>query len=310
MSKFKGELWAVAGIAVVTASTGIALADSPYGAPPQEQGTDPSQQGTDPSQQGTAPSQQGTAPSQQGTAPSQQGTAPSQQGTAPSQQGVYPSQQGVEPMPKKPKSKYDEDTGKYDQGTGMIVGERDLGFVLSLGGGVTDFLDKDMRDVTGVGGSWVLRATFGTNTPVGFEASYFGSAQSIEAPGLNGDAVLVSNGLQGAMRLNAMVGEEFSPFLFGGIAWARYDLTGEDFNKSAIESEDDVLEIPVGLGIGGNWSGFAFDLRGELRFATSENMVPESVTGGDHHHKSKKDKNDKYADADRWGITASIGYAF
>jgi hypothetical protein len=159
-----------------------------------------------------------------------------------------------------------------------------------------------MRDTTGVGGSWSVRATFGIRTPIGFEASYFGSAQSIDALGIDNDAVLVSNGLQGALRLNAVVSEEFSPFIFGGVAWARYNLTNEGRNTSAIESEDDVLEIPVGLGIGGNWMGFAYDLRGELRFATSENMVPESIAG--------QYDDDSDASMHRWGVNASIGYAF
>lgn len=261
MTKSKGELWAVA--LAVCATTGTALAQTP---------DDPAAQDPiDPAQQAVPPPVQEAQP-----------PPPPVVQTMP--------QQAAEPAP------YD-----YEAEPGMMGDMRRVGFSLSAGGGVSDFTDSDMRDTTGLGGSWAVRATIGTKTPLGFEGSYIGSAQSIDAFGLDDDAVLVSNGLQGALRLNAVIGAPITPFLFGGVAWSRFDITNADFNTSAIEGEDDLLEIPVGLGVGGSYRGFGYDIRGELRFATNENMVPDLSAGR---------ATGRYADMHRWGVNATIGYGF
>src|SRR5262249_18635101 len=54
-----------------------------------------------------------------------------------------------------------------------------LGFTLSVGGGVEDFVWSGMRDTTGFGGSWNARLAIGTRQYLSFEALYIGSAQSI-----------------------------------------------------------------------------------------------------------------------------------
>jgi len=176
-----------------------------------------------------------------------------------------------------------------------------VGFSVAAGGGVADFTSSEMRDTTGVAGTWALRATLGTKTPLGFEGSYIGSAQSIDALGIESDAMLVSNGVQGALRLNAVIGAPITPFVFGGVAWSHYDLTNTSTNTSAISGSDNLLEIPVGLGVGGSWRGFGYDLRGELRFATNEDLVPELSAGRD---------TGGHADMHRWGINATLGYGF
>jgi hypothetical protein len=186
------------------------------------------------------------------------------------------------------------------ESSGMRRMER-VGFSLSMGGGVTDFTNREMRDTTGVGGSWAVRAVLGTKTPLGFEGSYIGSAQSIDTLGIARDSVLVGNGLQGALRLNAAIGAPITPFVFGGVAWNHYELTNTSSNTSAFESDDDVLELPVGIGIGGSWRGFGYDLRGELRFANNEDMVPELSAGRD---------TGRSADMHRWGVNATLGYGF
>lgn len=176
-----------------------------------------------------------------------------------------------------------------------------VGFSLSAGGGVTDFTDQAMRDTTGVGGSWAVRATLGTKMPIGFEGSYIGSAQAIDALGIDTDTMLLSNGLQGALRLNAVIGAPITPFVFGGVAWSRFDLANTTANTSALLDKDDLLEVPVGLGVGGSYKGFGYDVRGELRFAAYEDLLPElsagRLTGGS-------------ADMHRWGVNATIGYGF
>lgn len=171
------------------------------------------------------------------------------------------------------------------------------GIAVALGGGVEGFTDDTARTLTNDGGSWNLRVAVGTRSPIGFEAAYIGSAQSIDALGLDNDAILVGNGVEGKVRVN-LLDAVVQPFAFGGVGWRHYNLTREDFNTSAISESDDVLEIPLGAGIATKWQGFMFDARAEYRFATEENLMPSlNDEGGD-------------ASLHRWGINANVGIAF
>lgn len=174
------------------------------------------------------------------------------------------------------------------------------GIALSLGGGVAGFTDDTMRDTSNDGGAWGVRASIGTRSPIAFEGEYTGSAQSIDALGLDNDAVLVGNGLQGALRVN-ILDMNVQPFLFGGLAWRHYNLTNEGINTSDISDSDDVLEIPMGAGIAWKYRGFLVDARGEFRYASQEDMVPDIVTA---------DGEVNAAEMHRYGVTASLGYAF
>ena len=179
------------------------------------------------------------------------------------------------------------------------------GLSLSLGGGIDDFVSEGLRARTSLGGSWNIRATLGTHSVVGGEASYIGSAQSIDALGLDDDAILVGNGAQAALRLNGTFNLPVQPFIFGGAAWRRYDLTNADFNTSAVRDSDDVLEIPVGLGIAGKWSGLVLDVRGEFRPTLDNDLIPTFGPDNDEDI-----GNDDFAAMHRWGVNASIGYEF
>jgi hypothetical protein len=176
-----------------------------------------------------------------------------------------------------------------------------MGIGLSVGGGVDDFVGDAMRDTTSIGGSWNVRMTFGTHLPLAAEASYIGSAQSINALGLDDDAVLVGNGLQGALRLNVLPKFAVQPFLYGGAAWRHYDLTNTNFNTSDVRDSDDVFEVPVGVGIAGYIMGFMADVRAEYRGAWGSDLIP-NLRGGDD--------NTIIGEADRWGVNASIGASF
>jgi hypothetical protein len=164
---------------------------------------------------------------------------------------------------------------------------------LTLGGGVDDFVGEDMRDNTNTGGSWNVRATFGTDSYLALEAAYIGSAQSIDAFGLDSDAVLVGNGAQAGLRVNATRYTTAQPFIYSALAWRHYDITNTDINTSDIEDSDDVFEIPVGVGIAGKFGMFTVDARGEYRFAADEDMAPTDSPGT--------------ASMDRWGVMANIG---
>ncbi|HEY4182102.1 MAG TPA: hypothetical protein VGM90_34905 [Kofleriaceae bacterium] len=171
-----------------------------------------------------------------------------------------------------------------------------VGFV--LGGGVEGFTDHTMRTSTQTGGNWDVRAIFGTRQYLAVEAAYIGSAQGIDALGLDNSAVLVGNGVEGALRLNFTKDQLVQPFVFAGAAWRRYDLKNASFNTSAVRSEDDVLEIPMGAGLAYHYRGLMFDARGEFRAATQEDLMPSLTNQGDS------------AKMHRWGANLNVGYAF
>lgn len=179
------------------------------------------------------------------------------------------------------------------------------GITVAIGGGTGGFTNDGMKTATDFGGNWDVRLSFGTQSPLAIEASYIGSAQSIQALGLDEDAILVGNGAQAALRLNGTFDLPVQPFIFGGAAWRRYDVTNADFNTSAVNGSDDVLEIPVGLGIAGKWSGLVLDLRGEFRPTLDNDLVPNFEVDPDEDF-----GNDDFAAMHRWGVNASVGYEF
>jgi hypothetical protein len=180
-----------------------------------------------------------------------------------------------------------------------------MGIGLAVGGGTSGFTNETLRNTTDVGGDWDVRLTLGTRTPFAAEVSYIGSAQRVEALGLDSDAVLVGNGVQGALRLNAIPGGDVTPFLFAGAAWRHYNVTNTEVNTSDVRDSDDVLEIPVGIGIAGHVRGLLLDLRGEFRPSAFEDLVPASGDDG-----FVFDTSDPMATMNRWGVNASVGAEF
>lgn len=140
-----------------------------------------------------------------------------------------------------------------------------LGAGLLLGGGVQDFTGSNIRSVTGTAGFWNARMVFGTRQIVGFEAAYVGSAQSIEMLGLDSDAMLLSNGAEGAVRVNLpMTRTSYSlvePFGFVGAGWSRYHVANTPVNTSSVAPNDDILAVPYGAGVAFGYRGFMADAR-------------------------------------------------
>jgi hypothetical protein len=188
----------------------------------------------------------------------------------------------------------------------VVVHERPywerMGFALQAGGGASGFVDSSLRDSTNPGGDWGVRATVGTKSLLGVEASYIGSAQGITALGVDNNAMLVGNGVQGALRLNGTFDFPVQPFAYGGAAWRRYDVTNTSTNTSDIANRDDVLELPLGIGIAGHFHGALLDARGEYRFARDENLVRNTAIN--------QLDNTSFASMNRWGVNANIGYEF
>lgn len=190
----------------------------------------------------------------------------------------------------------------YDDSSVVVVApavDRGPGYAITLGGGVSDFVDDAARSNTEVGGSWNLRATFGTNRYIAGEISYIGSAQSIDmglTPFNDDPATLVGNGAEADLRVNATTDYPVQPFAYGGLAWRHYTLS-ETGDIDIADDADDVLEIPLGIGVAGHYKGFTLDARGEYRFANGED-------GG----MFDQIDNDGFGELDRWGVMANLGY--
>jgi len=168
---------------------------------------------------------------------------------------------------------------------------------LFFGGGFEDFTNNSLRSMTGSGGYWSARIVGGMRQIIGVEAAYIGNARTIDALGLNGDARLISNGAEGALRLNIPIVSPnqmslVEPFGFVGLGWSHYNLTNTNLNFSNVASSDDIMTLPFGGGLAFGYGSFMADARFTYRKTYYNNLV----TGG--------------GDLDSWGAGGQIGFGF
>jgi hypothetical protein len=159
----------------------------------------------------------------------------------------------------------------------------EIGVGVIVGGGVSGFTDKAMREVTNdVQGLWNMRATFGTRIPIGLDVAYVGTASNINALTGTQSGTLVGTTLEGALRFNVMPHYAWNPYVFAGLGWQRYDVTGARFAQSdiGIADRDNLLEVPLGGGLQYRNAGFMFDLHGVFRATTDQNLVLENPFNG------------------------------
>jgi hypothetical protein len=151
------------------------------------------------------------------------------------------------------------------------------GFGLQLGGGVTGFTRQDARDRFGTGGYWDLRAVLGTDSFVGAELAYVGSAREISAAGVSGNAALIGNGAEAVARANLPLAAgnlRVEPFLFGGVGWTYYSIANSDTNTSNIKDGVNALTIPFGAGVSLAYEHFLVDARFTYRAVFDDKLVP------------------------------------
>jgi hypothetical protein len=184
-----------------------------------------------------------------------------------------------------------------------------FGLGLAVGGGVMGFVDSDTQGFTDAGGSWEARLTFGTRSPVALEAAYVGSAQNIEALGLDEDAFLLGTTLEGAARVNILRDFAVQPYLFGGLGWTRYSISNESFNTSSIENSENMGHVPVGAGLGFRaLGGLMVDVRGTFRAAFNDDIMGEQLD--EEPSDVVPDPDDTRAELDSWNLTAKLGWEF
>jgi opacity protein-like surface antigen len=172
----------------------------------------------------------------------------------------------------------------------------DYGITLTAGGGVAGFTDPDMRDVASEGGMWEARVAVGTRRYLSLEAAYIGSAQAIDALGLDTDAMLVGTGFEGALRANFLTGD-IQPYVLAGMGWTRYSITNADVNTSDLADADTLLTIPVGAGLSYRIDQVVLDARAVYRTASQEDLLPEANGSDDEKMHS-------------WNALLQAGYEF
>jgi opacity protein-like surface antigen len=156
-----------------------------------------------------------------------------------------------------------------------------------------------MRDITNAGGAYEARVGIATSLPISIEGAYIGTAQDIQALGLDSKAVLVSNGVEGDLRFN-FTRTKVQPFVTAGAAYQHYSITNESFNTSSVKNSDNVWSIPVGVGVASRFGGgFTIDARFVYRPTYGAELLrtPAGSTATD-------------GTLNNWTATARLGYEF
>ena len=138
-----------------------------------------------------------------------------------------------------------------------------------------------MRDVTEGGGAWDARFVGGTNSIIGFEAAYVGTANSITT--LNNTAnnpALVSNGLEGNARLNIPIRRGpslFEPYGYVGLGYSHFNVSNYNSNTQTLSSfstsNDNTMTVPVGGGFAYAYKAFIADVRAGWTAVYYDNML-------------------------------------
>lgn len=198
---------------------------------------------------------------------------------------------------------YDDD----DDDVSILIGEdadnivTGVGTMLQVGGGVQNFT-RAARETTNPGGYWDVRGVLGTRSIIGAEAAYHGSAQDIDAVGLDEGAWLMSNGIEGALRLQAPIpaGDAalIQPYAFGGVGTQFYQLVNEGNNTSSVKDGDVVMDLPVGVGLAAGVGGATIDGRFTYRHTMGNELL-----GDDLYGTSDRALNN-------WSLGANLGFEF
>jgi hypothetical protein len=177
-----------------------------------------------------------------------------------------------------------------------------IGVELSIGGGVSGFTDKTMRQTVSsdVSGLWNFRASLGTRTPIGLDLSYVGTAANVDTFTGSRNGTLIGTTAEAAVRFNIAPHELVNPYIFAGAGWSHYDVRNMTFAQSdtGLKQSDDIAEFPMGAGVAyRNPTGLTVDVRGTFRAAMSSTLLIDPATAN-------------YADLHTWEASAALGYEF
>ena len=179
-----------------------------------------------------------------------------------------------------------------------------VGVYGQVGGGVGDFTQPGAAGSTNVGGNWDARLGIGTRSILGLEADYNGGARDISALGLSSSAFLMNNGIEGVARLNVPITVPntktlVEPYTFGGLGWQHYNLmnTGGS-NTSDVSDTDDIMSVPLGVGLDLGFSGFTLDGRATYRQALFNDLLGSPTSSFDR------------TSLNSWELGAGLGFEF
>ncbi len=197
----------------------------------------------------------------------------------------------------------DETPSAYDYSWHESSLRSGYGISTLLGGGVTGFTDKTMRDtISGsVGGLWNLKVTLGSHIPLALDLGYVGSAAKINSLAGTKWGTLVGTTAEAALRWNMLPHFEWNPYAFAGIGWQRYDLNGGTFTlaDNGIRESDNSLVFPMGAGLAyRNANGLVVDLHGTFRANAAYGLVLENMTSS------------SYVPMHSWEASGALGYEF
>jgi hypothetical protein len=200
-----------------------------------------------------------------------------------------PPQSGPSPMPS-------------EEGVSRAMDSRPesgFGIALSAGAGVIDFTQERARAVSDVGASWEVRLTLGSRLWVGLDLAYVGSAQGLDIAGIDSDAYLLGNGVEGAMRVQYPYGV-VRPYIFGGVGWQHLSVQRASVQGVGILDNDDEGVIPFGVGLAlGRVSGFIFDVQGTGRLTFEDQLLERyAAPSGENAHMHT------------WNVSARLGGEF
>jgi hypothetical protein len=183
-----------------------------------------------------------------------------------------------------------------------------IGISTTLGGGVVQFTNSTMRGTTSnIGGLWDLHVTFGSHLPLALDLAYVGTATHIAGLPSGNTGTLIGSAAEGTLRWNVLPRLTWTPYVFGGVGYQRYDVTGGDvtLSDSGMNSSDNLLSVPAGLGFvwRGN-NGLIADVHGTYRFTWFQDLLLKN--GAPITATSSSD----FVKLNNWQASAAIGYEF
>ncbi len=178
-----------------------------------------------------------------------------------------------------------------------------IGISATVGGGVSGFTEKSMRDVvtSNVSGLWGLRVTYGSHLPLALDINYAGTAANIQALTGGQSGTLIGTTVEAAIRYNVLPRFAWNPYVFAGMGWQRYDVTGANMHlwDSGMTSGDNSAVFPFGAGIAyRDRSGLVLDVHGTFRLNVNYGLVLDNPTSS------------SYAPMHTWEASGAIGYEF
>jgi hypothetical protein len=165
-----------------------------------------------------------------------------------------------------------------------------IGMSAMVGGGISQFIDPTANSNATLGGNWTARVTLGTRSFLGAEVAYLGTAQAINALGVDDHAYLLSTGLEGALRLNALTGA-WQPYLTAGLGWRYFSVQNTLVNTSDVANTDNVLEMPLAVGLAYRNSGLIVDARADVRPSFYQHLMGATSLAS-------------------WSVGAKVGFEF